>query len=181
MLRRVLIGIAAVVVLFVIVVATRPATFHIERSVVTSASAESVQAEVADFHAWRAWSPWEKLDPDMKRSFGGADRGQGATYSWAGSNEVGEGRMTIEQSEPGKVVRIKLEFIKPFPATNTATFTFQPVPAGTKVTWAMDGQNNFLSKAFHLFMDMDGIIGAEFDKGLAAMKSVAESRQAKLQ
>jgi uncharacterized protein YndB with AHSA1/START domain len=175
MLRKILIGVAVIVVLFAIVVATRPATFHIERSTTIAAPPETVFAQVNDFHSWRAWSPWEKLDPQMQRTFSGAPSGAGAAYAWSGNKEVGEGRMTIENSQPPSQIAIKLEFIKPFAATNRATFSFAPVPAGTKVTWGMDGNNNFLAKAFHMFMDMDQLVGADFEKGLAALKAIAES------
>ena len=175
MVRKILIGIAALVVVLVLVVATRPSTFHIERSITIAAPPERPFAHVNDFHRWGAWSPWEKVDPQMKRTFSGAPEGAGAVYAWAGNNEIGEGRMTIEQSDMPSQVFIKLEFLKPFAATNTATFTFAPVPTGTKVTWAMDGRNNFVAKALHLVMDMDKMIGGNFEQGLAALKTVAES------
>ena len=174
MLRKILIGVAAVVVVFVVVVATRPAAFHIERSTNMAAPPEIVLAQVNDFHAWSAWSPWEKLDPQLKRSYEGAPAGVGAIYGWTGNDKVGEGRMTIETSTPS-LVGIKLEFIKPFAATNTATFTFVPAPDGTKVTWAMDGNNGFMAKAASMFMDMDKMVGDDFARGLAAMKTVAEA------
>lgn len=175
MVRKILIGIAVVIVLFVLVVATRPSTFHIERSTTIAAPPESAFAPVNDFHAWGAWSPWEKIDPQMKRTFEGAPSGAGSIYAWAGNHEVGEGRMTIVKSDKPSHVAIKLEFFKPFAATNAATFTFVPVPEGTKVTWAMDGQNNFAGKAISLFMDMDKMIGDNFERGLADLKTVAES------
>ena len=175
MLRKILIGISAVLVLFIVVVAVQPATFHVERSVTIAAPPESAFAQVNDFHNWSAWSPWEKLDPGMKRTHGGSASGVGATYAWVGNDEVGEGRMSIEKSEPNKQLVIKLEFLKPMEATNTATFSFSPSAEGTKVTWAMDGNNNFVGKAFCLFMDMDKMVGGDFEKGLAAMKTAAES------
>jgi uncharacterized protein YndB with AHSA1/START domain len=175
MLKKVLIGVAAVVVLFVVIVATRPATFHVERSTMVSAPPEAVFAQVNDFHAWPNWSPWEKMDPGLKRTYAGAPSGQGSVYEWAGNDKVGEGRMTIEKSDKPSLVSIKLEFLKPFAATNTATFAFTPAAEGTKVTWAMDGSNNFMSKAFQLFMDMDQMIGKDFEQGLASMKTVAEA------
>src|SRR5882757_5057016 len=175
MLRKILIGVAAVIVVFVVVVATRPAAFHIERSASVAAPPEVVFAQVNDFHAWSAWSPWEKLDPQLKRSYEGAAAGPGSMYGWTGNDKVGEGRMTIEKSDKPSLVVIKLEFLKPFAATNTATFTFDRAPEGTKVTWAMDGTNNFMAKAASLFMDMDKMIGGDFDRGLAAMKTVAET------
>lgn len=175
MARKILIGVAAVIVLFVVVVATRPATFHIERSVTIAAPAENAFAQVNDFHAWANWSPYEKLDPQMKRTFDGAASGTGAKYAWSGNKEVGEGRMTIDKSDKPSRIEIELEFIKPFAATNTATFTFVPSPEGTKVTWAMDGKNTFVSKAFHLFMDMDKLVGKDFESGLSALKTLAEA------
>jgi Polyketide cyclase / dehydrase and lipid transport len=174
MLKKILIGLGAALALLLIVIAMQPATFHVERSITMAASPEAAFAQVNDFHAWSAWSPWEKLDPTMKRSYDGAPAGVGAKYAWVGNKEVGEGRMTIEQSEPGKIA-IKLEFLKPFAATNSATFTFAKTPEGNKTTWAMDGNNNFISKAFHLVMDMDKMIGPDFERGLAGIKTAAEA------
>jgi hypothetical protein len=175
MLRGILIGIAAVVVGLMLVVATRPPTFHIERSIVIAAPPERAFAPVNDFHAWSEWSPWENVDPKMKRMFAGAPSGAGATYAWAGDSNVGEGRMIIMKSDPPSEVGIQLEFMQPFAATNTATFTFVPAPSGTKVTWAMDGRKNFFAKALYMVVDMDKMIGSRFEEGLAALKSVAES------
>jgi hypothetical protein len=175
MARKILIGVAAVIVLLVLVILTRPSTFHVERSITMAAPPESPFAQVNDFHAWPAWSPWEKLDPQMKRTHEGSPAGVGAKYAWVGNDQVGEGRMTIEKSEKPSVVGIKLEFLKPWEATNATTFTFARAPQGSKVTWAMDGENNFMAKAASLFMDMDKMIGADFEKGLASMKAVAEA------
>ncbi len=175
MLKKILIGVAAVIVLFVIVVMTRPAEFKIERSTTVSAPPEVVFAQVNDFHAWPAWSPWEKLDPGMKRTHSGAPAGTGAAYAWQGNDDVGEGRMTIEKSDAPSTIGIKLEFLKPFAATNQTTFTFANTGGGTKVTWAMEGKNNFAAKAFSLFMNMDKLVGGDFERGLAAMKAVSES------
>jgi hypothetical protein len=115
------------------------------------------------------------MDPQMKKTFDGASSGVGAVYAWTGNDKVGEGKMTIEKSAAPSLVGIKLEFFKPFAATNTATFTFAPASEGTKVTWAMDGENNFVGKAFSMFMDMDKMVGADFERGLASMKTLAES------
>jgi uncharacterized protein YndB with AHSA1/START domain len=175
MLKKILIGLAAVIVLFVIVVATRPSAFRIERSTTISAPPEVVFAQVNDFHAWPGWSPWEKLDPNMKRTHSGPPAGVGAVYAWQGNGDVGEGKMTIQKSEPPSMVGIELEFIKPFTATNATTFSFANTGGGTKVTWAMEGKNNFVAKAASLFMDMDQLIGADFERGLAAMKSASEA------
>ncbi|HEY6557730.1 MAG TPA: SRPBCC family protein [Polyangiaceae bacterium] len=175
MLKKILIGVAALIGVLAIVIATRPSTFHVERSITIQAPPSAAFAHVDDFHAWRAWSPWEKLDPTMQRTHAGAASGAGAQYAWQGNDEVGEGRMTIEKSEAPSLISIKLEFIKPFEATNTATFAFNPAPEGTKVTWGMDGQLNFVAKAAHLFMDMDSMVGKDFERGLAALKAVTES------
>jgi uncharacterized protein YndB with AHSA1/START domain len=174
-MSNVLIGIGVAIVLFLIFVATRPATFHIERSITVAAPPDRPFAQVNDLHAWAAWSPYEKKDPNMQRTFDGAPSGTGAGYAWKGDQNVGEGRMTIVQSEPPSQIVIKLEFTKPFTATNTATFTFAPVAGGTRVTWAMDGTNNFVAKALHLFMNMDKMVGDDFQRGLVALKTVSES------
>lgn len=176
---KVLLAIAAVVVLVVavlaVVVAMQPSEFRIQRSATINASAPAVFAQVNDFHSWPAWSPWAKLDPSVKNSYEGAAAGTGAAFAWAGNSKVGEGRMTIVESRPSELVRIKLEFFKPFAATNTAEFTFRPEGERTAVTWSMYGHNNFVARAVCLFVDMDKALGGEFDKGLAAMKSVAEA------
>jgi hypothetical protein len=177
MLKKILFALAATFVVLGIVVALQPPTFHIERSVTIAAPPPVPHALVNDFHAWSGWSPWEKLDPTMKRSYDGPVAGVGAKYAWAGNDDVGEGRMTIEQSSVRQIA-IRLEFIEPFAATNRATFAFEPVTEGTKVTWAMDGDKNFASKAFGLVMDMDEVIGADFERGLASLKTLAESSRA---
>ena len=174
MLVKILIGVAVVIVILVIVIATRPAKFRIERAIKISAPPTSAFALVNDFHRWGTWSPWEKMDPNLQRTYEGAEAGPGSIYSWKGNNKVGEGRMTIEQSQPSSKVVIKHEFFRPFKATNTATFTFTPEGDGTMVNWAMDGCNGFVSKAFHMLMDMDKLVGADFERGLAAMKDQAE-------
>lgn len=175
MLKKILIGFGALFALLLIVISLQPETFHVERSISMAAPPEAAFAQVNDFHAWSAWSPWEKLDPGMKRTHDGAPAGVGAKYAWVGNKDVGEGRMTVEKSEPGKLVSIKLEFLKPFEATNQATFTFEKTPEGNKTTWAMDGKNNFISKAMSLVMNMDKMIGPDFERGLASMKTIAET------
>jgi hypothetical protein len=174
MLKKILIGVAGALLLLLALIALQPATFHVERSISVAAPPENVRALIDDFHAWRGWSPWEKLDPNLQRRYDGPPSGAGAKYAWRGNQQVGEGRMTIEQSGPSRVV-IKLEFLKPFEATNTATFTFVSAEHGTKTTWAMDGRNNFMSKAFHLVVDMDKMIGADFERGLQSIKAGAEA------
>jgi len=175
MLKKILIGLGAIIVVFVAIIAMQPSEFRIVRSATISAPAPAVFAQVNDFHNWEKWSPWEKLDPAMKKKYEGAPAGTGAIYSWVGNNEVGEGRMTITESRPNDLIGIKLEFLKPFAATNTTEFTFKPEGDQTVVTWSMFGENNLMSKAFGLFMNMDKMVGGDFEKGLAQMKAVAEA------
>ena len=181
MLRMILIGIAALIGGLVLLIATRSPTFHIERSTVIGAPPERAFAPVNDFHAWSEWSPWEKIDPNMKRTFAGAPAGAGATYAWTGDGNVGEGRMVILSSEPASRIFIQLEFLKPFTATNTATFTFVPKLSGTKVTWATDGPKNFFAKALYMVVDMDKMVGDRFQQGLENLKTIAEAPPAKAQ
>ena len=179
MIKKILLGIVVVVIVLVAVVAIlatlQPNHYHIERSATIDAPAPVVFAQVNDFHKWEAWSPWAKLDPAMKQTYEGAPAGTGATYAWAGNSQVGEGRMTITDSHPNDLIKIKLEFIKPWSATNATNFTFKPQGNQTAVTWTMDGDNNFMGKAFGLFMNLDKMVGGDFEKGLAQMKSVAEA------
>ena len=175
MIKKVFIGLAVIILLFLVVVAMQPAEFRVARSATISAPAPAVFAQVNDFHKWEAWNPWGKIDPAMKQAYEGAPAGVGAIYTWVGNNEVGEGRMTITESRPSEAIKIKLEFYKPFAATNSAEFTFKPDGNQTAVTWSMSGENNFLAKAIHLFMNMDKMIGGQFEKGLASMKSMVEA------
>jgi hypothetical protein len=175
MLKKILLGLAVAIVAFAGFIATRPSTFTVQRTATIQASPDFAFALVNDFHRWGEWSPWEKLDPDMKRTFEGADAGPGAKYAWVGNDKVGEGRMTIEESKPNELVRIKLEFIKPWEGTSTTLFELKPEGEGSSVTWRMEGTNNFVGKAFSVFMDMDGMIGKDFESGLANMKQVAEA------
>jgi Polyketide cyclase / dehydrase and lipid transport len=169
-----LLGLAFVIVVVAIAIAKQPKDFRIERSATLAAPADAVFAQVNDFHNWRAWSPWERLDPALKRSYDGPAAGTGARYAWVGNKNVGEGRMTILDSRPGELVRIKLEFFKPFAARNTAEFRFQPAGRGTAVTWSMSGHNNFMSRAMCLFMNMDRMVGGQFEQGLSNLKGVVE-------
>jgi len=165
----------AAIGILVIAIATRPTDFTLRRSATMAARPATVFAQVNDFHRWTAWSPWEKLDPGLKREYSGPDSGVGAHYHWVGNPKVGEGKMTITESKPGELVRIKLEFIKPFSATNETTLTFKLDGNGTQVDWTMTGKNGFMSKAFDLFMNMDKTVGKDFEKGLADMKTVSEA------
>lgn len=172
---KILIALAVVVIALVGVVAVQPSGFRIARTTTISAPPPAVFAHVNDFHKWEAWNPWAKLDPAMKQTYGGAAAGTGAIYTWAGNREVGEGRMTLTESRPTELIRIKLEFLKPFRATNTAEFTFKPDGDRTVVTWTMTGEKNFIAKAVGLVMNMDRMVGGQFETGLARMKSVVEA------
>jgi polyketide cyclase/dehydrase/lipid transport protein len=175
MLKIILIALALIVIVVVVVVALQPSEFRVARSATMSAPAPAIFAQVNDFHKWEAWNPWGKIDPAMKQNYQGAPAGTGAIYTWAGNNEVGEGRMTIIESRPSTLIRINMEFFKPFAATNTAEFTFKREDNQSNVTWSMAGKNNFMAKAIHLFMNMDKMIGGQFEKGLAQMKAVVEA------
>ena len=175
MLIKILIGVAAVVVVFLIVVALQPSKYRVVRTMLISVPPPAIFERVNDFHNWEAWNPWGKIDPAMRSTYSGPASGRGAVYEWVGNNQVGEGRMTITDSRPSDSVRIKLDFIKPFAAVATADFTFEPQGDKTAVAWAMTGSNNFMAKAVHLFMNMDKMIGGQFEKGLTDLKAIVES------
>ncbi|HRI66721.1 MAG TPA: SRPBCC family protein [Polyangium sp.] len=178
MWKKIGIGAAALIVLLLIVVATRPDTYHVERSTTISATPEVVYGNVADFHKWEAWSPWEKLDPKMKKTYDGTQGSVGASYAWNGNDDVGEGKMTILSVEPNKRIDIDLHFIRPFEDNPKNGFVFDATGKETKVTWKMDGKNGFMGKVMSLFMDMDKMIGKDFEKGLADLKKVSETAPA---
>ena len=161
--------------LFALYVASRPGAFRIERSLTIPASPEVLFGLINDFHEWARWSPWEKLDATMTKTFEGPASGKGSTYRWKGNNKVGEGAMTILDSTPSKI-EIALAFLKPFAANNRTTFTLDPDGAGTRVTWAMEGENAFMAKAFGVFMNMDELVGKDFASGLASLGEAAAKR-----
>jgi hypothetical protein len=172
MVTRIAIILVVVLAALTVFIATRPSEFRIARSRTVSAPPEVVHAYVNDFRKWSEWSPWEKRDPALRREFSGAPAGPAAVYSWVGNKEVGEGRMTITDSRPPQSITIRLEFIKPFAATNAAQFDFAQRGSGTNVTWAMSGRRNFIAKAISVFMDLDKMVGTEFEKGLATLDTV---------
>ncbi len=178
MLTNILIGIAVVVVLLLIFVATRPTEYQVTRTGKMTAPAAKVFEQVNDFHKWDAWSPWEKIDPALQRTFAGPSQGVGAIYRWVGNKNVGAGGMTIIESRPSDLIRIKLEFLKPFAAVCDTVFTFKPEGNQTVMSWTMKGRNNFMAKGMCLFMNMDKMIGGQFEKGLANMKSIVEGKAA---
>jgi uncharacterized protein YndB with AHSA1/START domain len=166
---------AIAVIIFFIVAAMQPSDFRVTRTTTISAPASAVFAQVNDLQKWDAWSPWAKLDPEAKNSFEGPTSGTGAIMRWSGNNKVGQGSMTIVESRPDDFIRFKLEFLKPFVATNTAEFTFNAENDQTTVTWTMYGKNSFMSKVIGLIMSCEKMVGGQFEKGLATLKSVVET------
>jgi uncharacterized protein YndB with AHSA1/START domain len=168
----VVLAIAVAVVL--ILAATRPDRFTVRRAATIKAPPEKIFAAISDFHQWGSWSPWEHRDPAMKRAYSGADSGKGAVYAWDGNKNFGSGRMEIlEVSVPSKVV-IKLDFLKPFEAHNTAEFTMLPQGDAINLTWVMHGPLVFMAKVMHVFINMDKMIGKDFEAGLANLKKLTE-------
>lgn len=178
-MKKVLLTIFLLIVVVVLAVlglaATKPDDYTVERSAEMAAPPATVFAAVNDFHEWQRWSPWEKLDPNLQRNYEGPASGEGAVYSWVGNSDVGEGKMTINASEPDSRIGIQLDFIKPFEATSQCEFTFTPSSAGTQVRWTMTGKNNFFAKIMTVFMSMDQMVGKDFETGLASLKALAES------
>jgi uncharacterized protein YndB with AHSA1/START domain len=179
MLIKILIGLAAIIFLFLVIIAIQPSSFRITRTANIAAPADVVFAQVNDFHNWETWSPWAKLDPAAKKTFEGTPAGTGALFRWAGNSKVGEGRMTITESHPNDLIRLTLEFIKPFESTATTEFTFKRERGQTFVGWSMFSQRSFVEKAFCLFVNMDKMVGGDFEKGLTQMKAIAESTTTK--
>ena len=177
MLKKILLGLVAIIVVAVAVVlilaSRQPDEFRVERTASINAPAEKIVAHIDDFHQWTAWSPYERLDPAMQRTFTGAPTGKGSIYEWSGNSDVGQGRMEILESSPAKVA-IKLDFYKPMEASNIAEFAMQPKGDATDVTWAMYGPMPFISKIMCVFIDMDEMVGSDFEKGLADLKKVSE-------
>lgn len=177
MMKKILAAAAIAIVLFIGYVATRPSQVRVARSASVNAPAAVIYRQVADFHRWEAWSPWEKLDPAMKKTYSGPESGTGASYAWAGNSKVGEGKMAILDAEPGRRVEIRLEFIRPFASLSQTEFSFAPKGEATEVTWAMAGDSNFVAKVFGVFMNMDKAIGGDFERGLASLKAVSEAQK----
>ena len=172
MLKKIVIGCGVVGTALAGYIATRPSEFRVVRSRTVAAVPDVVHAHVNDFHTWSRWSPWETVDPAMQRELSGAPAGPGAVYAWRGHREIGEGRMTITDSQPARSVTIRLEFLKPLRATHTARFEFAPSGTGTAVTWSMSGHNGFVGKAISMVMDMDAMIGSNFERGLASLDAI---------
>lgn len=173
MLLYILGGIVAIIAIILIAASRKPGTVHYERSIVINTTTDRIQPHITDFRKWGPWSPWEKKDPAMTRDFSGASSGIGARYGWKGNNKVGEGGMEIRHVSPEKVT-IDMRFIKPWKAECLAEFHFTPQAGGTQVRWTMDGPQIFLGKVMSLFMNMDRMIGRDFEAGLVSLKAVAE-------
>lgn len=177
-MKRIIIGIVAVLVIGAAVIgglaAFSPDLFRVERQVTVKAPPQKIYVLINDFRAWTRWSPWEDRDPGMKRDYEGALAGIGAIYTWDGNNEVGAGRMEILEASAPSLVRIRISFSRPFEATNTVEFSLVADDDGTRVGWAMSGRNPFVARVMRVFMDMDGMIGRDFEAGLANLKREAE-------
>ena len=165
---------AIVIAIVLILAATKPNTFSVQRATTVKAPPERIFPLINDFHQWGSWSPYENKDPAMKRSYSGAADGKGAVYGWEGNKNVGSGRMEIlDTSEPSKIV-IKLDFFKPFEGHNTAEFTMLPQGDATNLTWLMRGPAPFMSKVMQVFINLDNMIGKDFEIGLANLKRLTE-------
>lgn len=176
MVKKILAVIGLLLAVFLAMAAMQPDQFNIERSTVIAAPPEVPFSAVNELRRWREWSPWEDRDPNLQREYSGPESGVGASYRWSGDESIGEGRMTITESQANERIGIELEFVRPFAATNQVTFRFEPSGAGTRVNWAMQGANTFMSKVISLLMDMDAMVGGDFENGLAKLKKMAESR-----
>lgn len=174
LLLKILLAIVLLVGGFLAYVAAQPAEYRVARSATINAPPDAVFAQVNDFHNWQKWSPWAELDPNAKVTFEGPAAGVGAVFKWSGNDDVGEGSMTLIESRPHEFVHIDLKFVRPFEDSADVTFSLHPQGEQTAVTWAMSGKNNFFGKLVCLFMDMDQMIGADYEKGLAQLKAVVE-------
>ena len=174
MLKKIAIGVAVVVAAVLGFAMTKPDSFLVQRTMKIKAPPEKIFPLINDFHSWASWSPWEKLDPAMRRTNSGAAMGQGAVYEWEGNAKVGKGRMEITEVSPPTKVTVKLDFLKPIEGHNIAEFTLEPQGDSTSVTWVMRGPTPFLSKVVQVFISMDSMIGKEFEAGLGNLKSIAE-------
>ena len=167
------IAVALLVVAVLGFAATRPDSFSVRRTASIQAPPEKIHGLLSDFRAWEAWSPWEKLDPKMKRTYSGEPKGKGARYAWSGNSEVGEGSMTITEAQASRVA-LDLDFVRPFEGHNKVVFTLAPKGEATEVTWSMSGPSPYITKVMQVFCDMDGMIGKQFEAGLASLKAVTE-------
>jgi hypothetical protein len=182
MIKKVFIAVAVLLACAVagllVTIALQPSTYHVERFTTISAPPSAVFAHVNDLHAWDSWSPWKDLDPNPKTSFSNPSAGKGASFSWNGNDQVGEGTLTILDSKADERIDVEQAFVRPLAGKANMAFTFKPEGAGTKVIWAMDGHNDFLGKAVCLVMNMDAMVGTSFEQGLSNMKALVEKEAA---
>lgn len=177
LIKKILLGLVAVIIVFLILVAMRPADFRVERSATIAASPDALFEQVNDHRKFAVWNPWLKLDPNVKNTYSGPDSGVGAVCSWDGDNNIGAGSSTIIESKPGELVRQRMDWKRPMEGTSTVDFTFKPEGDKTVVTWAMYGKNGFMGKAVSVFMDCDKMIGPKFEEGLAELGKVVAVKQ----
>jgi len=175
MLKKVLLVVGAILVAILVLAAFQPTDYKVTRMETIAATHAEVFPQVNNFQAWTQWSPWEKLDTNLQKSFEGPQEGEGAIYTWKGDHNVGVGKMAIAKSQTPEKVVINMTFIEPMPGDALVEFDFKPVEAGTLVTWSISGKNNYLSRIMCLFMNMDKMIGSNFEKGLANLKSLVEA------
>lgn len=173
MLKIIALTVIVLIAALLIYAATKPDTFRLQRSTAIKAPPDKIFQFISDFHQWLGWSPWEKLDPDLKRSFSGASQGKGARYEWEGNSKVGTGGMEIMEAAPSKI-GLKLDFLKPFEAHNFAEFTLEPQGEATNVTWAMYGPQPYMAKLMNVFGMTERMVGPQFETGLANLKTIAE-------
>jgi len=178
MIKKILLGLVAVIVIFLIFVAMRPADFRAERSATIAAPAQALFDQVNDHRKFAVWNPFMKLDPNVKNTYSGPDAGVGAVCSWDGNKDIGAGSATITESKPGELVRMRMDWIRPMAGVATVDFTFKPDGDKTVVTWAMYGKNGFMGKLVSLFMDMDKMCGPQFEQGLADLGKVVTAAPA---
>lgn len=174
-LKIILIAIPVVIILFLVVAAMQPSSYRVTRSLILNAKPDVVFPHVNVVKQWEAWSPWNKVDPNMKLTYEGPTSGVGASYSWAGNSQVGEGRSTVAESRANAFIRFKLDFTKPMTSTATAEFTFKPQGDGTEVTWMSEGEKPFMMKAMCMFVSMDKMLGGNMESGLTDLKKAAEA------
>lgn len=179
MIKKILLVLAALVVGICVLAAFQPSSFRIERSISVAATPAALFPKLNDLHQTHEWAPWKEKDPKATYEFSGPAAGVGAAQSWSGNSDVGAGKQTIVESRPNELVRVKLEFLKPFEAVCESVYTLKPSGQQTVVTWTMTGENDFIGKIFCLFMNQDKMVGGEFEKGLATLKRTSESPAAK--
>ena len=174
MIKTIVIVVVALIAGVLIFAATKPDTFRVQRAASIKAPPETIFPLINDYRNWGLWSPWEKKDPAMKRTFGATTSGKGAVYAWEGNKDVGQRRMEIAESVPPSRIRINLDFVKPFEAHNIVDFTLEPKGDATNITWAMQGDTPYFAKIIHVFINMDSMVGKDFEAGLANLKAAAE-------